>query len=745
MFNSRKLCFGCSFMLLLAATAGPALAIDIIPLFNGGSNVPPINNQDATGANLTALFNYAESYYEDIFEDVGHTLTINFWWEDLDPIATNRLGQHDLQSQSGAVVCGFLSSPSPLCRETVGNIRIDNDRTWFFDSTPGDDSEFNMQQTLWRDLPTGSAAGSQGDLFNDFGANIPETFEVGFGGPATGGGAVGNVDLLSVILHEVGHALGMSFLNNSTIAETGDNDYDFNPDFIVGQSLAAEVADGGNIGHLDGSGFALMGPNLPNGRVRPSHTDLFSMAAGHSYTDLDVPRRELYAGNDWHVPGNWSGNAIPGAADVAFVRHGQFVALVSGNATVDQLVIDEQTQLATTTNRLTAIDSLSVQNTTASGTTLLSVSSGGEVVADSITIGQDSRMFVAGHVDANQIIIAEGGEITGDDGTVDVTNGLGDFINNGRIAALFDGSLTIDSDNLLDLDGNAAENGILEAIDGDLIFNASLTDSFNGTATVGAGRDMTFNGGIAVGAGGLMHVDGVSNNGARVNGVVAVNSNGVLRGDGRAIVAAALTLNNGGIVETEDAATELRLNGGTFLAGGQILGTGTVLQTGDADVTADTTVAVATYDMDGLNGTSTIDVLPGRILTVQSSSIESTGGGDGYDGTLNINNGTVEITAPWALDGTVNFNDTGTGQPQLDGGGVTLQNGGTMNFNGGTAVVNSPVTVFNGTLFVDADATIHGATTLGANSTVEIDGADDSLRLTTRRSWSRPRLLVADA
>ena len=619
----RSACVSC---LLLIASIRPLSGITITPVFNAGMNMAPINDQDPTGANLTALFNYAANYYEDIFEDVGHTVTINFWWEDLDSISTNRLGQHDLVTQSNPPsppfpenFCGqIISAPNSLCRETVGNIRIDNDRSWFFDPTPGDDSEFAMQQTLWRDLPT-TGSGSQSDLFNDFGGNvIPPTFEVGFTGPATGDGAVGNTDALSVILHEIGHALGMSFLNNSTIAETQDNDYDFNPDFIFGRTIAAEVADGGNIGHLDTDGNTLMGPNLPGGRIRPSHTDLFSMAAGHSYLLLDVPRREFYGGTDWHTHGNWSGNQIPGGGDEAFVRHGGLVTL-SANTTVRGLVVDEQSQLATLGNQLAVNDSLTVQNTLGTGTTLLSVATGGEVVANQISISANSRMFVAGHVDANDITIAAGGEITGDNGTIDITNALGDFVNDGRIAALFDGTLTIDSDNLLDLDG-ASGDGVLEAIDGDLVFNASLTDAFNGTATVGAGRDLSFNGGFSVGANGLLHVDGLGNNGARVNGVVAVNSGGVLRGDGRAIVAAALTLNSGGTLETEDAATELRLDGPTVLAGGQIVGAGSVIQSGNADVLADTTISVATYDMDGLSGNSAIDVGSGTTLTIQSTS-----------------------------------------------------------------------------------------------------------------------------
>ena len=144
------------------------------------------------------------------------------------------------------------------------------------------------------------------------------------GGAVAGGLTVGATDMLSVVLHEVGHALGMSSSNNATVAETADNDYDFDPDFVFGKTLAAEIADGGNIAHLDTSGNFLMDPGIGTSlRRRPSHSDLFSMAAGHSYTSLDVPRREFYRpsfGGNWNDSGNWSGNEVPESGDDVYVR-----------------------------------------------------------------------------------------------------------------------------------------------------------------------------------------------------------------------------------------------------------------------------------------------------------------------------------------------------------------------------------------------------------------------------------------
>ena len=84
-----------------------------------------------------------------------------------------------------------------------------------------------------------------------------------------------------------------------------------------------------------------MFPWIPIGRRRlPSHTDLFSMAAGHSYTTLDVPRREFYGGGTWDSPVGWSGYREPEADDDAWVRDNLF-AKVFSDGTARNLTVAE--------------------------------------------------------------------------------------------------------------------------------------------------------------------------------------------------------------------------------------------------------------------------------------------------------------------------------------------------------------------------------------------------------------------
>ncbi len=103
----------CLSVFFVAFTATPTIGINIIPIFDSVQSDSP--SFDPSGVGLQNLFDYVELYYQDIFED-SHTLTINFWYDDLsDPNGT--LGSHSLVSQSGG-------------RETVANIRFDTRSGW---------------------------------------------------------------------------------------------------------------------------------------------------------------------------------------------------------------------------------------------------------------------------------------------------------------------------------------------------------------------------------------------------------------------------------------------------------------------------------------------------------------------------------------------------------------------------------------------------------------------------------------
>ncbi len=689
---------------LAICIARPAPAINITMVFNGGASEAP--SFDPAGTALNDLFDYAELFYQDVFEDT-HNITINFWYEDLDGL----LGVHSLVNQGGA--------PN---RETEANIRIDTRvglggavRDWFIDPTPDGNTEFTMQQTLWRDLN----ATQQSDFFNNFGANIPDTFETAFTGTATaGGGAAGITDMLSVVLHEVGHALGMSSANNSTIAQTGDLDYDFNSAFVFGQTLAAEVADGSNIAHLDNAS-ALMTPSIGTGiRRLPSHTDLFSMASGHFYANLDVPRREYYGGTDWNTDGNWSGDTVPGIADDTYVRNpGSIVTSnLSANGFAGNLFVSEGGNVDTESFKLDVADTVTISDLDSD----IFVQTGGELEASTIRVENDAELNVnGGLVDAITIQLIQGTTSTylqGTGGTIDVQTTLN---NNATVRASFGGSLTFTSSGaaVWDLDGTTG-NGVVQAVVGDLNFaSGSMLDAFDGSMDIGdatAVRTLTMAEPWSLGAGGVIDMAGGAlvaeraqlNGGTMTATAGNVNAIGIAHINAPVVLGGSVNVNaaDGGVLEFNGATSvgsgdfnasttgQIELEGVTTYTGGSVNVAGVVQQNADASVVGATTIAGSRFDLDGDTGAGVDWTVSNGAFVLNVDSIESAGAGGFFDGSITVNSSilvpaslTVNLTGDveWTMAGTLNTN--GAADPFIVstiGAGTPFNLTGTANVSG---------------------------------------------------------------
>jgi hypothetical protein len=144
------------------------------------------------GGNLQQLVASAARYWESAILD-DHTLELGFGWFPRDPGRATHLAID---------VVG-----RPL-RETVASIGFDNDQSteWFLDPTPGNHSEFT-QLTTYTD---------------DFGGGTMTT-----GIEYTGGtGAAAATDLLTLAIHAMGHALGLSSDNRAFTLEVVDDDID---------------------------------------------------------------------------------------------------------------------------------------------------------------------------------------------------------------------------------------------------------------------------------------------------------------------------------------------------------------------------------------------------------------------------------------------------------------------------------------------------------------------------------------
>jgi hypothetical protein len=154
-----------------------ASALTVVTSFIGG--VPPANA--AGGGNLTDIVNAAARIWESAYLDPV-TITLNFGWA-----PTGDAGTHTLMEQGG--------TPN---RETTGLILFDNSGAakFYLDPTPNINEEFRRRTEEYQDLGGGNI-------------NVARLFA----NPV--GDAAGHTDLLSVVVHEMGHALGMCAANSA--------------------------------------------------------------------------------------------------------------------------------------------------------------------------------------------------------------------------------------------------------------------------------------------------------------------------------------------------------------------------------------------------------------------------------------------------------------------------------------------------------------------------------------------------
>jgi hypothetical protein len=205
------------------------------------------------GGNLSDIVNTAARIWESAYSD-PIVVTLNYGWAQIGDAGTHTLQEIDAQG-----------------REVAGTILFDNSNSvsFYLDPTPDSNEEYRLRTEESQDFGSGPMNASR--IFSD---------------PT--GDAAGHIDLLSVVLHEIGHALGLSNANPSFVRQSAQGLIYITGDYpFAGAAIPMAYNNSGIIPHFDPSetvyGSVMSGVNGDERRM-PSELDVLADAQVSGFT-----------------------------------------------------------------------------------------------------------------------------------------------------------------------------------------------------------------------------------------------------------------------------------------------------------------------------------------------------------------------------------------------------------------------------------------------------------------------------
>jgi hypothetical protein len=244
----------CQFIALIAFVVLPvfipdASALTIVTHFIGGS--APANA--AGGGNIDEVVRSAARIWESAYSDAV-VLDLYYGWG-----RTGDAGTHTLQA------CDSQG------REISGLVMFDNSGavSFYLDPTPDANEEYRRRTVEYQDLGSGWV-------------NVARIFT----SPAEE--AAGRIDLLSVALHEIGHALGLSGANAAFLGQTAGGLLRISEAYpFAGMTIPLAFNNAGIVPHFDPNklvyGSIMSGINADERRM-PSELDILANAQVSGFT-----------------------------------------------------------------------------------------------------------------------------------------------------------------------------------------------------------------------------------------------------------------------------------------------------------------------------------------------------------------------------------------------------------------------------------------------------------------------------